>query len=500
MTQGFAISDNDYIAFRDLIKERTGMLISDTRRDVLTRVLRENVKSLQHHDLDRYLGCLQAARTDSELWDELIRKLTINETYFFRHPEQIEVLRKNILPDLVARHWADHSLYIWSAGCATGEEPYTVAILLRQLLPDINKWRILILATDINRQALKVAEAGQYREWSFRDTDPAFRETYFKKKKDRYCLDPEICKMVTFSYLNLAEDRYPSLTNHTSHLDMIICRNVSIYLPQNITGHIIGRFYRCLSTGGWLMLGPSDTHLDIHKKFKVLIFKRTVVYQKMGLPISDTKHTDIQKKNVSVSSVSQKMPSAVISPVIEPKHSKESHEISKVQGHESSVPEQNIDLLKLGESQARQGRYNDAFDSFMEHLKKNPDSVEAKYRLACLEANLGRLDEARKWAEKALQDDPLRSEAYYIIAITYQSQDNIDEAIVWLKKAIYLDPDFILAHLTISHLYERKNMMDEAERHRSMAIYLAARLLPDTILPGSDGLTAGQIVKMARTV
>jgi len=498
MTQDFLLADKDYLRFRDLIQERTGMLIGDTRRDVLFRIIKENAKYSECKDINGYLTRLETARTDGDLWDNLIKGLTIGETHFFRHLEQIDALRQNILPDLIARHWNDRALYLWSAGCATGEEPYTLAILLRQLLPDIERWRILILATDINRQALASAAAARYREWSFRETDPAIRESYFTKKGDYFNLDPSIRQMVTFSYLNLAEDTYPSPVNYTSHLDLILCRNVSIYLPHNVIRDIADRFHQCLSTGGWLMLGPSETHLEIYSKFQMLVFYGSIVYRKVGSSASPDMQTGVLKNVVYMPP--REMPPKVIPPVVPLPVTNVAPPVVKT--HKQEIPAIKVDaeLLEQGERFIKQRRFDDARRSFLAYLEKDPGSVEAKYRMACLEANAGRLDEARKWAEQTLEGNPLRSEAHYILAIIHQSQGNIEEATGRLKKVIYLDPDFILAHFSIFHLYERNGKTDEAERHRLTAIRLASRLSPDTILPGSDDLTAAQMLTMARTV
>jgi len=123
-----------------------------------------------------------------------------------------------------------------------------------------------------------------------------------------------------------------------------------------------------------------------------------------------------------------------------------------------------------------------------------------RYRMACLEANVGRLNEARKWAEQALDHDPLRSEVHYMLALVHQVQGELQEAINRLKKVIYLDPNFILAHFGLSHLYQRTGNTIEAERHRILAVHLASKLSPDTVLPGSDDLTAGQLLTMAQAV
>ena len=253
------LNDVDFERFHDLILARTGMMFGQRRRDALARGVLEAAQRTGCKNEGEYYCLLLQARTDSELWDALIGAITVGETYFFRDPAQFAALRQHILPDLIARHRDDRRLRIWSAGCASGEEPYSIALLLHELLPDIAHWNVFILATDINKRALQKAREGRYREWSFRATDPAIRQRYFTQRGDDYELAPQGREMVTFAYLNLAEDAYLSLAINTNALDLILCRNVAIYLPEIVILEMAGRFYRCLVPEGWLMVGAAET-------------------------------------------------------------------------------------------------------------------------------------------------------------------------------------------------------------------------------------------------
>jgi chemotaxis protein methyltransferase CheR len=148
----------------------------------------------------------------------------------------------------------------------------------------------------------------------------------------------------------------------------------------------------------------------------------------------------------------------------------------------------------------KQHRYDEARQCFLTRLEKESISITAKHRMAWLEANAGRLTEARKWAQQALDHDPFRSEVHYTLALIHEAQGELQEAIIRLKKVIYLDPNFILAHFGLFHLYQKTANPIEAERHRTVAVHLASKLSPDTVLPGSDDLTAGQLLTMARAV
>ena len=521
MTKHHHLDKKNYQRFCELIQVRTGIQVGESRRDVLTHALKECTESMKCDDLDQFFSYLQDARTDSEVWNDLIKKVTIGETYFFRDSNYMEALYQKILPDLIARHQTDRTLRLWSAGCATGEEPYSLAILLRQILSDIDQWKIMILATDINRQALKHAASGRYRAWSFRETDPIIHSIHFTSNGDTFTIDPAVREMVTFAYHNLAENNYPSPTNQTSNLDLILCRNVSIYLPMPLIQDIANRFYQCLSNGGWLMVGPSESHLEIYKQFQMLNFHNAVVYQKVSGPsISPNLWiTTPPLEGILPQKIPQ--PAPTDKRLMTPSHSprvdlrvneppedealKKKYEVDPERrfpplSTKAELGAEWVDLCHQGEVFMKQHRYDEARQCFLSYLSKEDSSIMVRYRMACLEANVGRLNEARKWAEQALDHDPLRSEVHYMLALVHQVQGELQEAINRLKKVIYLDPNFILAHFGLSHLYQRTGNTIEAERHRILAVHLASKLSPDTVLPGSDDLTAGQLLTMAQAV
>jgi chemotaxis protein methyltransferase CheR len=504
----FHLDDKKYQLFCELIQVRTGIQVGEGRREVLTHALEEITESINCTSLDQLFSCLQDGPTDSEAWNDLIKEVTIGETYFFRDSGFMEVLYRNILPDLIARHQTYRTLRVWSAGCATGEEPYSIAIMLRQILSDIDQWNILILATDINRQALKHAATGRYRSWSFRETDPVFRSIYFASNGSAYTLDPAIRKMVSFAYHNLAEDSYPSPANQTNNLDLILCRNVAIYLPMSLIHDMINRFYQCLSEGGWLMVGPSESYFEFYKQFQTFNFHGVTVYQRVpGTPLSSFVQTDALAPH-PIPSVKIPQPAPFDIRWRASSHSPHADIgiIAPAKDEASPTPpsqkeidaDEWDDLCQRGEEFMKQHRYDEARQCFLSCLSSKDSSITAQYRMARLEANAGRLKEARKWAEQALHCDPFRSEVHYTLALVHQVQGELQEAINRLKKVIYLDPNFILAHFGLFHLYQRTGSLIESERHRVLAVHLASKLSPDTVLSGSDDLTAGQLLAMAQ--
>jgi chemotaxis protein methyltransferase CheR len=518
------ILDTQYQLFRGLILERTGMSFGPRRHDALAGGVLTAAKRADCENLEKYYRLLQGARTDNELWDDLIGTITVGETYFFRNPAHFEALRQHVLHDLIARHRDEHRLRIWSAGCSTGEEPYSIAILLRQLLPDLADWNVLILATDINKQSLRQARQGRYREWSFRQTDQAVRDLYFTPQGDLFELIPQVREMVTFAYLNLAEDAYPSLATNTNAMHLIVCRNVAIYLPEAVTGEIAERFHRCLVTDGWLMVGASETNSMIYNQFAAKNLGGATLYQKAAAPVQQPLTTTphirptVQSLPVAVSLApppesldlsfdlafhfdqAQGGPQDIAQdriqdlPVEEPA-------LSSAEGppQPSGEPVELLsDPYQEGLGLLGQGRYEEARACFLDCIARDPELALAYYQMARVHANRGQLKEARSWCQQAIERDPLLTEAHYILALIHQEEGTLHEAVARLKKTLYLDADFILARFSLSNLYQQVGRRNEAARHRAQAIRLAAKMPPDDVVPGSDDLTAGRLLTMVR--
>jgi chemotaxis protein methyltransferase CheR len=535
LAQQSRLSNIGYQRFRDLILARTGILLGPRRRDALAGGVLAAAGHIGCESLGEYYRLLQGVRTDSRLWDNLIGAITVGETYFFRNPAHFDALRQHILPDLIARHRDDRRLRIWSAGCATGEEPYSIAILLRQLLPDIANWDVFILATDINKQCLQQARQGRYYKWSFRNTDPAIRELYFTPQDELFELSPQVREMITLAYLNLVEASYPSLVTNTNAMDLILCRNVAIYLPEAVVREMVERFHRCLVPEGWLIVGAAETDSEIYREFAVRNFPGAIIYQKVAEPLAALPFPELRREPFHYAQdmpvelpaegacpgawpAVQLLPELVEGPRPEsacPEPSRGARPEPSRRAREPLLPHPEpldfvrgvpvegqptlpTDPYQEGLALLGQGQYEDAMARFLARLEREPDFAPAYYQMARVHANRGRLEEAQSWCQQAIKRDPLLTEAHYTLALIHQEEGALDQAIAQLRKTLYLDPNFVLAHFSLSNLYQQMDRPDEAARHRTQAIRLAVKMPPNHVVPGSDGLTAARLLTMVQ--
>lgn len=237
-------------------------------------------------DLQDWVENLVAGKLGAEDVAAVGNHLTISETYFFRHPDTFRALEHEILPKRIAeRRRQLKPLRIWSAGCASGEEPYSVAILLRHAFSQLREDSIVIRGTDLNTHVLRRATQGVYSEWSFRDAPPWLKSGYFKKtaRGHYHEVSPEIRRLVRFSRLNLADALYPAEFGEQGDFDVILCRNVLMYFSAERQDQIIRRFTRALAVGGWLIVSPCDvtateaTELNLHSQAPGIYEKRQAV-------------------------------------------------------------------------------------------------------------------------------------------------------------------------------------------------------------------------------
>jgi chemotaxis protein methyltransferase CheR len=494
---------------------RSGLYFSEKKRSDLEFGL---LKALQNAPQEtdgninayfQYLSNAHTPKAQAEM-ERLLNLLTIGETHFFRNEAQFDALATEVLPSLIARKRevaaalgmlpAIPQLRIWSAGCATGEEAYSLAILLQELITDIERWNLLILATDINQESLARAREAIYSNWSFREPRAlAMRTLYFKQQAKQFKLRDDIRNMVTFTRHNLIEDPYPALVNNTAAMDLILCRNVTIYFTEDTTRYVVRGFYESLAPGGWFVVGHSEPSLTIYRAFQIHNFPGALLYQKGSGSGGDFGSRQMPEKNgaqswtptqgiteatlLATQTVAKPIPSPAPLPVAD---------------HPVPVVDDGGALVRLI---AGPGRLNEQMVRLMEeNLAEVPKPLRAPAycQLARFYANSGHWQTAQHWCQEAIGHDNLCSEAYFLLSLVYEHQGRLEAAVDELRKVVYINAEEPLAHLYLAMLHRRLGRTGQAQRAFSNAIRTLSRWPPEKVVPDSNERSAQELVDVCR--
>ena len=274
-----AMDEATFLRLRDTIYEASGIYFDERARATLERRLRPRVEALHLDDFEQYYFYLQFDRERQTELQHALDSVAVHETYFFREQRALEAFRQEILPEIHALNngAANRTLRVWCAGCSTGEEAYTLAILIREskLFED---WTVELAASDLSQRVITEARRGIYTERSFRSTTVEQRARYFTPQPDNsFLIDEDLRSAVRFGCFNLADSRRFQIY---SDLDVIFCRNVMIYFDTAARRRTIEGFYGQLRPGGYLVLGASESLITLDAQFRLAHLQNDLVYQK----------------------------------------------------------------------------------------------------------------------------------------------------------------------------------------------------------------------------
>lgn len=441
----------------EFLAMRIGLYFPEERWGDLERGMKAAVQEFGDASVEACVRRVLSAPLAHQQIEILASHLTVGETYFFRDQQSFEALEKSVLPELIhSRRDSGRRLRIWSVGCCTGEEPYSIAMLLDRLMPDLDQWHVTVLATDINPQFLRKAAEGIYGNWSFRGTPAWVKERYFKTgPHGHFEIHPRIKKMVTFSCLNLADDVYPSLSNNTNAMDIIFCRNVLMYFTAELAEKVVGNLYRAVVDGGWLAVSPAEASHTSFSRFSPVNFTGTTFYHKVATGDPHPTAPPIPPQHLEI-------------PALRP----------------SPGTPWRIEALPAADEKT---------GAPVEPLLQRQHEPDDPCLIARSCANQGKLAEAAEWCGKAIALDKLNPQNHYLLATILEELGQAEAAEQSLKRALYLEPDFVLAHFALGNLRLSQGLHDEAKRHFGNALVLLQKLPLDEILPESDGLTAGRL-------
>jgi chemotaxis protein methyltransferase CheR len=272
------------IQIRDLIYKTAGIFQADNKLQILEGRCRRRMKALGVPTLRDYYACLTVNSMRQAEMVSLLNEITVGETYFFRNLPQLDAIRKIVLPAIIEAKskLGQTRLRIWSAGCSTGEEPFTLSMmLLEESRGELKGWTTEILATDLNERSIAYAKAGSYGEYSTRTIEPAFLNKYFRVNGDRLEVKSEVKSSVVFSRLNLLDD---SRMIFAQNIDLILCCNVLIYFDTASKKRVIQHFYRTLLAHGYLFLGHSESLYGVNEDFRLVHMPSSTAYVKSESP------------------------------------------------------------------------------------------------------------------------------------------------------------------------------------------------------------------------
>ncbi len=268
------LTDELYDKFVKMIYKETGIFYEYNKKYYVHKRIEKRAQIFGLDSLNEYFIMLRCTENSSEFY-KLINDLTVNETYYFRDFPQLRNFAEDILPVFEKENIYRKKLKLWCAACSTGEEAYTLAIILLEMLDDPEEWDLQILATDINSEVLRRAKIGLYDARAIKEVPPEYLKKYFTKRLDKYSINPEVKKLVTFKQINLMDEE--AMCN-ISGCDFIFCRNCLIYFDEESRRNVVSRFYHMLKPGGYLFLGHSESVGRISSAYKVNRMGDTIVY------------------------------------------------------------------------------------------------------------------------------------------------------------------------------------------------------------------------------
>lgn len=424
-----------YEAITSFVAAHTGLHFPASRHEQTELAIHRALKRCRSRSAEDYLEQLQ---DDAVALDDLIDELSVGETYFFREPEQFDFLRCEVLPELRRSRPPSHVFRVWSAGCATGEEAYSLAMLFEQEgLGD----RVGVLATDISRSALERAQRAVYNDWSLRGQGVSVVGLYLAKQGRSFIVKDKIRRCITLEYLNLAQDSYPSLANNTYGMDLILCRNVLIYLdPKSVRG-VAERLYRSLVPGGWLLTASSDPPLQNESRFTPIVRDAGVFYRRPLEEGSRGEGRGTREEKETMSSLAPR-PST-----LDP-------------------------LAAVGER-----------EPIVERVRKRAGENVA---------------DAERICAAAVDQQPLDTELCYLHAILLMDLGRDDQAIQALRRVIYLDRSLAVAHFTLGALLERRGERIGARAAYRNTIALCASRPAEEVVRLGDGECGGRLARAAQ--
>lgn len=430
--QNIFIMNRNIKPFTDLIKQRTGLSIEKLCRETVSEKINDLMK-LMH--LDSNAEYLQLLTNDENEFFNFLNMLTINETYFFREDEYIKIFSNHLIPELLAQINNTRKIRILSAGCSTGEEPYSLALALMEKFGPAYYNFFSITGIDIDNNAINTAKKGCYREKAFRTTDLYFKQSYFEKTDNKeYKINDYIKKNVQFMTFNLLNDTYPDVLKN---MDIIFYRNVSIYFEKDIQKKILIKLSDILNPNGYLIVSSTETLTHSFDNILSLI-----KINDFFLFYKDKKVPENQSLTDSALSL-VKQSTATQEPV-------------KIK------PENTGDLFAEALLWAKKKEYNKALDIIKKIIINTPDCIQGYMLHAGILINLNKFENAKEICLNILQSDTLSMEPYLLLGIIAKLENDFEHALKRFREALYINSYTWVSYFYMAEIYQKQEKFDLA--------------------------------------
>ena len=493
--KGFPVSVLCEEALCRHIRGRTGIVIQDHQLENLRETISEICDKFGYASGEEFFDFLQQCEQYVPELEWLISRITVGETYFFRDQSQMDYLRLNWLPEIInrKREKGEKTLRIWSAGCSSGQELYSIAILLHKALPDMESWTLHLLGTDINTDGLSRAIRGEYAEWSFRATNEDIRRQHFIQKGDnQYKIKPQFRSMAKFSFLNLADDSYPSIMTETHAMDLILCRNVFIYFDGSMTINVLKKFTNCLVPGGRLLLGASDMMPTSVDGLEFSEWGGMFYYRRADEKYSPQPLIKMPRKPQAIT-----LPDTPSAPQLAAAERAEkltpvsAAPVPAAPAEPKSIDTRIRELL-------REERWSEAIAAITQYMDIHGETSAMLQHRAKALSNRGESMQAVQLCQRSIELDPLNHHTYLIMALALLELNRMQEAEAALRKVIYLNRDFIEAHFHLALLQLRLGKVKPGLKSLENALSAAGRTDPGRELHHAVGMTVGRFAEVVK--
>ena len=465
------LSSDDFALFQELLIDACGLRFEEERKQSLHLALWERLQERGYDSYREYYNLLKFHPEGRLEVRELLDLITVGETYFFRNKAQFNVLMESVLPEIIKRKLStrDKSIRVWSAGCSRGDEPYSIAIAIKEVLPSNEAWTISILGTDINRNGLACAKEATYAEKDIAHLPKEYLNKYFKVEDCTYLLKSDVRGLVRFHYHNLVKD--PFVHETMQRIDLLFCRNVTIYFDAQTTRRVIENLYHSLAPEGYLFLGHTETLWQVTDKFERVEFPQTFVYKKRcSLAPEGAMRPFMAVPEIKIEDLTRP-----VAPMLFPGPTLSERSPSfEVEGL-TSIHSQSNDPVAP--------KKNDRLTSLSQATRL---------------ANDARYKEAADILAQVIEADNLSVEAYYLLGVLSYKSGDLREAETQFRKVIYVNPDSILAYFNLGNIYLYQKKFREAAREFRNAILLSEKRPKDEQIKFCEDLTVEFLLRACR--